>query len=63
MMQWHFRTAFMFVAMTGILVALGSAIGYVFNYTWVGFYIMLALSLLITLVSYFFSKNGCRSSA
>ena len=56
-MQWHFRTAFMFVAMTGILVALGSAIGYVFNYTWVGFYIMLALSLLITLVSYFFSKN------
>ena len=47
----------MFVAMTGILVALGSAIGYVFNYTWVGFYIMLALSLLITLVSYFFSKN------
>ena len=57
MMQWHFRTAFMFVAMTGILVALGSAIGYVFNYTWVGFYIMLALSLLITLVSYFFSKN------
>ena len=57
MMQWHFRTAFMFVAMTGILVALGSAIGYVFNYTWVGFYIMLAVSLLITLVSYFFSKN------
>ncbi len=56
-MQWHFRTAFMFVAMTGILVALGSAIGYVFNYTWVGFYIMLAVSLLITLVSYFFSKN------
>ena len=57
MMQWHFRTAFMFVAMTGILVALGSAIGYVFNYTWVGVYIMLAVSLLITLVSYFFSKN------
>ena len=57
MMQWHFRTALMFVAMTGILVALGSVIGYIFNYTWVGFYIMLALSLLITFVSFFFSKS------
>lgn len=46
----------MFVAMTGILVALGSVIGYIFNYTWAGFYIMLGVSLLITFVSYFFSK-------
>ena len=47
----------MFVAMTGILVALGSLIGYIFNYTWAGFYIMLGVSLLVSFVSYFFSKN------
>ena len=34
----------MFVAMTGILVALGSLIGYIFNYMWIGFYLMMALS-------------------
>ncbi|MBR6910602.1 MAG: M48 family metalloprotease [Candidatus Methanomethylophilaceae archaeon] len=57
MAAWHARTALMFVAMTGILVALGSVIGYIFNYTWTGFYIMLGVSLLITFVSYFFSKK------
>lgn len=47
----------MFVAMTGILVALGSVIGAIFKNTWTGFYIMLGISLLITFVSYFFSKK------
>ena len=47
----------MFVAMTGILVALGSVIGYIFNYMWIGFYIMMALSLVICFCSYFFSKK------
>ena len=46
----------MFVAMTGILVALGSVIGAIFDHTWTGFYIMLGISLLITFVSFFFSK-------
>jgi heat shock protein HtpX len=47
----------MFVAMTGILVALGSVVGYLFENVWTGFYVMLALSLVITFVSYFFSKK------
>jgi len=59
---WRGRTALMFVAMTGILVVLGSAIGYIFNYTWLGFYIMLALSLAIVFVSYFFSKQMALSA-
>ncbi len=54
---WRGRTALMFVAMTGILVTLGSIIGYVFNRMWTGFYIMLVLSIVISFVSYFFSKN------
>jgi len=52
----------MFVAMTGILVALGSLIGYIFNHTWVGFGIMMAISLLMCLGSYFFSKNMALSA-
>jgi heat shock protein HtpX len=47
----------MFVAMTGILVALGSVIGAIFNNTWTGFYVMLAISLAITFISFFFSKQ------
>lgn len=54
---WRGRTALMFVAMTGILVALGSIIGYVFNYTFYGFAIMLVISLIICFASYFFSKD------
>ena len=59
---WRGRTALMFVAMTGILVALGSLIGYIFNYMWVGFYIMMALSLVICICSYFFSKKMALSA-
>jgi heat shock protein HtpX len=47
----------MFVAMTGILVALGTVVGYIFHNVWVGFYVMLALSVVISLSSYFFSKK------
>ena len=57
MAAWHARTALMFVAMTGILVALGSVIGAIFKNTWTGFYIMLGVSLLITFFSFFFSKK------
>jgi len=52
----------MFVAMTGILVALGSIVGYLFNNVWTGFYIMLALSLVITFASFFFSKSMALSA-
>ena len=57
MRAWRFRTAVMFVAMTGLLVALGSIVGYIFKNVWTGFYIMLALSLVITFASFFFSKK------
>lgn len=57
MRAWRFRTAMMFVAMTGLLVALGSIVGYIFKNVWTGFYIMLALSLVITFASFFFSKK------
>ncbi|MBE6527960.1 MAG: protease [Thermoplasmata archaeon] len=57
MAYWRSRTALMFVAMTGILVALGSVVGYAFDNMWTGFYVMLALSLVITFVSFFFSKS------
>ncbi len=52
----------MFVAMTGILVALGSVIGHVFGQTWTGFGIMLAVSVLISFASYFLSKNMALSA-
>ena len=57
MRAWRFRTAMMFVAMTGLLVALGSIVGYIFKNVWTGFYIMLALSLVIMFASFFFSKK------
>jgi heat shock protein HtpX len=61
-MGWHIRTAGMFVLMTGILVALGSGIGYAFDRMWLGFYLMLAISLVMCLSSYFFSKKMALSS-
>lgn len=47
----------MFAFMTGLLVAIGIAVGYVFNNVWAGFYVMLALSIGINIYSYFCSKK------
>jgi heat shock protein HtpX len=52
----------MFVAMTGILVALGSVVGYAFGRMWTGLYIMLGISIAVSLASYFFSKNMALSA-
>lgn len=52
----------MFVAMTGILVALGSVIGYAFDRMWTGLYIMLGISILVSFASYFFSKSMALSA-
>ncbi|MBR4686159.1 MAG: zinc metalloprotease HtpX [Candidatus Methanomethylophilaceae archaeon] len=62
MSLWHLRTAGMFVAMTGILVALGSVIGYAFDRMWTGLYIMLGISILVSFASYFFSKSMALSA-
>ena len=58
---WRGRTALMFVAMTGILVGLGAIVGYVFKNVWMGFYIMMGISLVIVFASYFFSKQMAMS--
>ncbi len=54
---WRLKTAMMFAFMTGLLVAIGIAVGYVFNNVWAGFYVMLALSIGINIYSYFCSKK------
>ncbi len=55
---WRLKTAMMFAFMTGLLVAIGIAVGYVFNNVWAGFYVMLALSIVINIYSYFGSKKA-----
>ena len=57
MLQWRLRTLAMFAAMTGLLVVIGSLVGYLFNSMWIGLYSMLGVSILFNLYSYFFSKN------
>ena len=57
MMQWRLRTAAMFVAMTGLLVVIGMLVGYLFNNMWMGLVIMLAISVLFNVYSYFCSKS------
>jgi len=47
----------MFAFMTGLLVAIGIAVGYFFDNIWAGFYVMLALSIGINIFSYFGSKK------
>lgn len=66
-LTWKFRTLGMFVAMSGILMALGAFIGYLFQGKWmIGLGIMCVISLIFCFVSYFFSKemalkaNGAR---
>ena len=55
---WRFRTMSMFVVMSAILMGLGSLIGWLFQGRWmVGMLVMLAVSLLMCVVSYFFSKE------
>ncbi len=54
---WRLKTALMFAFMTGLLVVIGMAVGYLFNNVWAGFYVMLALSIGINIFSYFGSKK------
>ena len=54
---WRLKTAMMFAFMTGLLVAIGIAVGYVCNNFWAGFYVVLALSIGINIYSYFCSKK------
>ena len=57
-MKWHLKTAMMFAVMTLILLAVGTAIGYLFDSMWLGLVIMLGLAVVFNLYAYFFSKRS-----
>jgi len=57
-MFWRIRTGMMFLMMTLILVLIGSAVGMIFNNAPLGLIVMLAASVILSLYSYFFSKNS-----
>ncbi len=56
-MHWRLRTVAMFVAMTGLLVVIGTLVGAVFGNWMYGLAVMLVISLLFNVFSYFFSKK------
>lgn len=56
-MHWRIRTAIMMAALTGLLVVIGVIVGTIFKNWMLGLVIMLAISVLINVGSYFFSKN------
>ena len=57
-MFWRLKTAAMFVFMTGLLVAIGAVIGYFVGDVWLGFLLMLGLSVAMNLYAYFGSKKA-----
>ena len=57
-MKWQVRTAFMFVAMSLILAAVGLLVGWYFGEIWFGMIAMLVLAVVFNLYAYFFSKKG-----
>ncbi len=61
-MHWRIRTASMFVLMTGLLVVIGTLIGYLFHNWMLGLVIMLAISIGFNVFSYFFSKKMALSA-
>ncbi len=56
-MHWRLRTAAMFGMMTLILVVIGIVVGAIFKNWMMGLVVMLAVSVLFNVFSYFFSKN------
>ncbi len=62
MMQWRLRTAAMFAAMTGLLVVIGMLVGYLFGSMWTGLAVMLGVSVLFNVFSFFFSKKMALSA-
>ena len=56
-MHWRLRTAAMFGMMTLILVVIGIVVGAIFKNWMIGLVVMLAVSVLFNVFSYFFSKD------
>ncbi|MFA6952263.1 MAG: zinc metalloprotease HtpX [Candidatus Methanomethylophilaceae archaeon] len=57
-MFWRARTGMLFVLMTVILVAIGTFIGAIFNAWSIGLIVMLVLSVLLCIYSYYGSKGA-----
>lgn len=55
-LAWQIRTMGVFMVMTLILMGIGYLIGWIFNYSMLGLVMMLAISVLISFYSYWFSK-------
>lgn len=58
MKAYRLRTASIFVILTLFMVAIGYVIGWFFGYGYLGFGIMLVISILMSFFSYFFSKQS-----
>ncbi|MCL2295493.1 MAG: zinc metalloprotease HtpX [Methanomassiliicoccaceae archaeon] len=57
-MRWRIKTASMFIVMTLILLAVGLAVGWLYNNIWIGLIIMLCLAVVFNVYAYFFSKRS-----
>ncbi|MCQ2078524.1 MAG: M48 family metalloprotease [archaeon] len=56
--MWQMRTALSFVLMTLFLMLIGFVVGFIFGYGYLGLTIMLAISVLFSFYSYWFSKSS-----
>lgn len=56
-MSWRLRTAAMFIAMTLLLIMIGSIIGYIFSNVCACVFIMFIFSVSFNMISYIFSKR------
>ena len=57
-LMWQFRTLSVFVLMTLFLIGIGYLIGWCFGYGLLGLTVMLVISVLLSLYSYWFSKDS-----
>lgn len=58
MLFWRIRTGMMFMLMTFILVTVGMFVGYIFDATLFGLIVMICISVLVSLYSYYGSKSA-----
>lgn len=56
-MRNMFRTAALFAALAGLFALIGAIVGYLIGYFWYGLAIMLVLSVIINIYSFYFSKR------
>ena len=57
-LAWQLRTLGVFTVMTLFLMGIGFLVGWFFHYSYLGLVVMLAISVLISFYSYWFSKSS-----